>query len=451
MKIELNGWQKAMENLPAGILNAEIEAERKDTVTVSARDGAPGSSGASSVTTLYARVSGDVAGTACSQDLGADLSRLLEDAREAGSYAGGGTLPFHRKAELYSGHNTGAPASSPEELRRLALTLEAAVRAAEPAIVSSEVTVHEVQLSQRLVSSEGADAESASRAIVAAVSAQANFNGFACGTEFELTAASPDGFDPAAVAATAAERLRLQGPPVPFTPGAYRVFLDQPVIWNLLLTAWQMFSGPRCEAGTSCLAGKLGEPVGSPLVNLSDYPSHPACGYKYDFDFEGTPCSPIALMREGKMAGMLHHMGSAAAFGERSNGRAGRAPLLTSGIPNLYTVTPRIFLMEPGQVSRDALLAELGDGLRIIDSYDPFHCLDIASGHFSIPCRGILYKDGRPAGNVTSIAIHGSFQELLSGIEGVADDLMISPFIMTRAYCVGAPSVLVNRLMVSGK
>ena len=139
MKIELNGWQKAMEHLPTGIRNAEIEAERKDTVTVSARDGAPGSSGASSVTTLYARVAGDVAGTACSQDLGADLSGLLEDAREAGAYAGGGSLPFHRKAEIYSGHNTEAPSSSPAVLRQLALRMEAAIRAAEPAIVSSVV------------------------------------------------------------------------------------------------------------------------------------------------------------------------------------------------------------------------------------------------------------------------------------------------------------------------
>ena len=123
------------------------------------RDGAPGSSGASSVTTLYARVAGDVAGTACSQDLGADLSGLLEDAREAGAYAGGGVrLPFHRKAEIYSGHNTEAPSSSPAELRQLALRMEAAIRAAEPAIVSSEVEIQEVQFSQRLVSSEGADA-----------------------------------------------------------------------------------------------------------------------------------------------------------------------------------------------------------------------------------------------------------------------------------------------------
>lgn len=451
MKIELNGWQQAMEHLPEGITNAEIEAERKDTITLTATGGSTGSASASSVTTLYARVGGAVSGTACSQDLGEDLSRLLEDAREAGSYAGGGQLPFHRKEEIYAGGETDCPDTSPEELRALALELEARIRAEEPAILSSSVTIRQERQAMRLVSSEMADTSSASRALVAEISVQASFDGFGCGTEFEVTAGSPEEFQLDQIAKLSAERLRLQKEPVSFTPGAYRVFFDQPVMWNILLTAWQMFAGTNCQAGTSCFAGRMGEQIGSPLVSLSDYPSYPGCGYRYAFDFEGTPCAPISLMKDGVMTGMFHHMGSAAAFGEKSNGRAGRAPLLTSGIPNSYTVTPRIFLMEPGKVSRDELLSQLGDGLRIIDSYDPFHCLDISSGHFSIPCRGILYRNGRPAGNVTSIAIHGTFEELLQSIEGVASDLLISPFIMTKAYCVGAPSVLVKKLMVSGK
>ena len=446
-KIELDG-KKAFAALPQGVSKAEIEAERKETVSVSISGEAMGLN-ASSVTTLYARVGGEVSGTACSQALGQDLSQLLEKARDNGRWAGGRALPFAKP--LQKTFSDGRRPQNPEALRELAAALEKAVRAVSQGIVSASAAVSEESTSIRLLSADGADLQSENRAIVAEITAEADWDGFACGSELTLTGGSPEDFCPEKMAAALAEQLRLQQRPGSFTPGSYRVLLDQPVVWNLMLTAWQVFSGPRCAAKTSCFHQMLGKQVGSSCLGVADYPSHPQTGFRYDFDFEGSPCQPVALVKQGRMAGMLHHLDSAAAFGALSNGRAGRAPLLTSGIPNAYTVTPRIFIVEPGQAKAEMLPELLGDGLRITESYDPFHCLDIASGHFSIPCRGILYKNGKPAGSVASIAIHVDLSELFQAIELVVDDLRIAPFLMTHAYCVGAPSLLVSRLVVSGK
>ena len=449
--MERKDWEKAFGHLPEGVDAAELQAQRQQVVTATAANGSITDTGASSVTTIYARVCGEVSGTACTQDLGEDLSELLETARRDGMCASGNRLTLQGKETMFSGRVETGSKATPAQLKETALLLEQKLRQASGMIQQTSVTVSEEENTSQLVSNNGAEMESTSRAIVVSVSAQAEIDGFGCGTAFELNLPGLERVDADQIVRETVERLSLQKEPESFTPGRFRVLLEQPVVWNIMLTAWMAFAGPRCQNRTSCLSDKLGQKIGADCLNITDYPSHPACGQQFAFDYEGTPSVPVEIMRDGVMTGMLHHLDSAAAFSVASNGRAGRCPSLTSGIPNQHTVTPDIWVVEPGSSTKEQLLEQLGDGIRITDSYDPFHCLDISSGHFSIPCRGILYKDGKPVKNLASIAIHGTLEELFQSVIGVADDLMISPFIMTHAYCVGAPSVLVSGLVVSGK
>lgn len=447
----LENWEQAFSDLPEGISKAEMEAERRDIVSISASGGEICKTGASSVTTIYARVSGDISGTACTQDIGGDLKDLLNNARENGMYTGKKAIPMQEPSQMFQGNAVSGSSVSVDEMREKALQLEKALVSADESICGASAEVRLERNACHLVSADGADIESDNYALTVGISVQGEQDGFGCGAEFEYCAGSMDEISPEKAAQEAVERLRVQRQPESFVPGKYRVLLEQPAVWNLMLTAWLAFSGPHCQAGTSCLKGKMGQKIGASYLNISDYPSYKGCGYRSAFDFEGTSCQPISLMRNGKMTGMLHNLQSAEHFGVPSNGRAGRAPSLTSGIPNAYTVTPRICLIEPGVHSKAELIQQLGDGLRITDSYDPFHCLDIASGHFSIPCRGIVYQNGKPVRNVSSIAIHGTLEDLFQAVEAVGNDLLISPFIMTHAYCVGAPSLLIKELTVSGK
>lgn len=449
--MERKDWEKAFDSLPQGVESAELQSVLRQVVSVTAANGEITDTGASSVTTVYARVSGEVSGTVCTQDLGEDLSELLETARRDGSCTGGKRLTMQGKEQMFSGKVETGNKTSAAELKQAALQLEERLRTAGDFIQQTSVTVSEEEDASQLVASNGAEMESVSRAIVVSVSAQAEMDGFGCGTSFEMNLPGLESLDIEKTVRETVERLQLQKEPESFTPGRFRVLLEQPVVWNIMLTAWQAFAGPKCQNRTSCLSDKMGVKIGADCLNITDYPSHPACGRQFAFDYEGTPSVPVKVMQNGVMTGMLHHLDSAAAFSVPSNGRAGRAPLLTSGIPNQHTVTPAVWVVEPGNCTKQQLIDQLGDGIRITDSYDPFHCLDISSGHFSIPCRGILYKDGKPVKNIASIAIHGTLEELFQSVVAVADDLMISPFIMTHAYCVGAPSVLVSDLVVSGK
>ena len=114
--------------------------------------------------------------------------------------------------------------------------------------------------------------ESVSRAIVVSVSAQAERDGFGCGTSFELNLPGLESVNSDQIVDEVLERLSLQKGPESFTPGRYRVLLEQPVVWNIMLTAWQAFAGPRCQNRTSCLSDKLGQKIGADCLNITDYP-----------------------------------------------------------------------------------------------------------------------------------------------------------------------------------
>ena len=95
--MERKDWEKAFGRLPEGIDTAEFQAQRRQVVSVTAANGKVTDTGASSVTTIYARASGQASGTACTQDLGEDLSELLETARRDGSCTGGHHLTMQGK------------------------------------------------------------------------------------------------------------------------------------------------------------------------------------------------------------------------------------------------------------------------------------------------------------------------------------------------------------------
>ena len=101
--MERKDWEKAFDSLPQGVESAELQSVLRQVVSVTAANGEITDTGASSVTTVYARVSGEVSGTACTQDLGEDLSELLETARRDGSCTGGKRLTMQGKEQMFSG------------------------------------------------------------------------------------------------------------------------------------------------------------------------------------------------------------------------------------------------------------------------------------------------------------------------------------------------------------
>jgi len=247
-----------------------------------------------------------------------------------------------------------------------------------------------------------------------------------------------------------AASLRNQYGATELRSGVYPVLLDSTVVTNIMMTAWQMFSGMKYNNGSSALSGKLGETIGSSALSITDSPSHELTGYHYEFDCEGTPSERQRLVENGKLVGLMHNIISAYKLDTSSTGNAGRYALLSGSIPTDIIITPKIFYIEPGENSLEVMEKEIDDGVYITHSYDVFHSINIGSGSFSIPCRGTVIKNGKPDHNVTGLTINGRLTDLFARVKAAGNDLYIEEF-LRKSYCVGAPSILVERLQINGK
>lgn len=137
------------------------------------------------------------------------------------------------------------------------------------------------------------------------------------------TAAAAAGIDPAAIAARAASKVG-RGPAAALAPGAYTVVLEPEAVGLLLeFLGGLAFNGLAHVEGRGALAGRLGEPVAAPAIDLADDPLS-AATLPHGFDLEGVPKAPLALIADGIAQAVVHDRRSAALAGgqTRSTGHA---------------------------------------------------------------------------------------------------------------------------------
>lgn len=237
--------------------------------------------------------------------------------------------------------------------------------------------------------------------------------------------------------------------PVRLESGVYRVLLSREALCQMLVNGWVPFSGCRQMAGTSFLAGKFGERIGSENFSIVDAPGLPECGYRRTLDSEGVTGKETWLVTKGILTGRLHNLESAAYYGEEPTGNAGRSEGFFSGLPTGAVAIPNVTRIVPGDMTEEDMLERLGDGVWITETYDPFHSINIGSGDFAIPCNGVLVKDGKPAGALNSLTINGNLLDLFSQVEAVGDKNRFWRF-YTGLYYLGGADLLIGRLQVNG-
>lgn len=233
---------------------------------------------------------------------------------------------------------------------------------------------------------------------------------------------------------------------ISYKSGTYSCVLDKTVMVNIMMTAWQLFSGIKYEEGA--LSGCLNSLIGSESFTLVDSPAHHKTGYHYEFDCEGTDSDENILVEKGYFKGLMHNLFTSHAMGHKPTGNAGRYALLSGTIPTDIIIIPRILYIKPGEKNRKDLLKQLNDGVYITESYDVFHSINISSGNFSIPCRGTVIRNGERAENITEMTISGNLAELFKSINEVGNDIYIEEF-LKKSYCIGSASVIVNNLNIN--
>ncbi|MBQ3133110.1 MAG: TldD/PmbA family protein [Clostridia bacterium] len=245
--------------------------------------------------------------------------------------------------------------------------------------------------------------------------------------------------DPTALVREATEDAVSKFGAAPVPPGDYPVILRYDAAESLLGGFSGMFSADAAQKGLSLLADKEGTRIGSEAVTIIDDPLHPIDPTA--FDAEGTPSVTKTVVERGVLKTLLHNLKTAKKAGVASTANASRSPASPVGI------SPTNFYLQPGTKTLDTLLTEMGDGLLITELKGLHAGLNPVSGSFSLLANGFEVKNGRIGRPVDQIAIAGTFLSLLSDVQDVACDLSYDHY---GCGGIGAPSVRIGALKVAG-
>ncbi|NVM21966.1 MAG: TldD/PmbA family protein [Desulfobacterales bacterium] len=197
------------------------------------------------------------------------------------------------------------------------------------------------------------------------------------------------------------------------------------------------FMADNLQKGKSMLAGRIGECVFSPHVNVVDDGLYPGGIASSPFDDEGSLCERSVLVSQGVVQGFLYDQYTANKAGLHSTGNAGR-----HGIKTPPTVEATNFYIQRGSLDPDELLSSVEEGLMVTDIMG-LHTADPISGDYSVGATGLWIKRGQTEFPVKGIAISGNLIDLFKNIDGVSTDLeFYGPF--------GSPTLRVSNLNIAG-
>lgn len=417
----------------------EVNGETKEHLSVIYRQGKQVGSGADHQTILYARAGEKATGYAVSQCLEEEPQSLLAQAAQNGEL-----LRQERGEEDGIVKKGNENNSLQEEELRLSpvMQLQTAARQIEAVIPAERryAAISEKIHTQWVVNQKGLNRQFSRRCVE--LSLGADEKSYLC------SAPSVEELDITGILADIKEDKKIQRRPVSCKAGTYRAVLSNEVMANFWITAWQLFSGREYAAGSSALQGRFLQRIASEKVSIQDLPALPGSGYAFPFDCEGSDGVAVDLVKDGEFCGLLHNLESAEKLHAASTGNAGRTIGLVKGSD--IVVTPKNFVLCPGDASTQELLDAMGDGLYVYSAWDQFHAVNISSGEFSFPCNAVVIKNGQQQGTAYGMTMNGNLRDLLQQVEQVGNRLCYMPLTMHETYQVAASAVLVGKLSVSG-
>ena len=226
--------------------------------------------------------------------------------------------------------------------------------------------------------------------------------------------------------------------------GQYPVVFSPEAMTSLLGVYAGIFNSEAAQKGLSKLAGKEGEVIAAPCVNLIDDPFHKDNPEPMNFDAEGSPTHKKAVIENGVLNTLLYNLKTAAVAGKKTTGNASKA-----GYDSAVGIRPFTFYLEGGELTEEELLAKAGNGVYITDLSGLHAGADSISGDFSLQSAGYMIEEGKKTTYVKSFTVAGNFYELLKNIVALANNSQLPRAMGSTTF--GAPTVLVDGLSVAGK
>ena len=216
--------------------------------------------------------------------------------------------------------------------------------------------------------------------------------------------------------------------------GKYPVVFDKNAARAIIGLVASCVMGDSVYRQRSYLAGRLGSAIASTKVTLVDDPLVPRGPGSRPYDGEGRKVKKISVVRRGELKSYLLDTYSARKLGLKPTGSGSGG----GGVPHSSSSN---FYLLPGKGDPEGLLKGIKRGLYVTRmmgfGFDP------TTGNFSRGAEGFLIENGELTQPVGEVTVSRNLDDLLKGIDKVANDLELKT-------SIASPSFRVDEMTVAG-
>ena len=215
------------------------------------------------------------------------------------------------------------------------------------------------------------------------------------------------------------------------------VIFDRDVAYALLGGILAAINGERVLQGASFLAKRLGQKIGVEALTLIDDGTLAKGLGSAPFDGEGVPTQKRVIVERGVLRGFLYNASVAKRAGVKSTGNASRG-----GFESLPGIGPHNFYLAAGTSKVEDIIkaTERGLWLKGVTGYG----INPVNGNFSGGAEGFWVENGKVVFPVKGLTVAGTADEMLNGIDLVADDLDLD-------RGLAAPTFRIKALQIGGE
>lgn len=329
---------------------------------------------------------------------------------------------------------------SAEKKIDFALQMEAAVAEFDPRLTCDDAIIGSSQGQIRIENSYGLALEHRDNSVYAALSVAAREGDKVASSWVERITRDFDALSVEdmvrEVGSYALDMLHAE----PAPSGEHAVVIDSEAMVSLMDAFSGIFSAERAQEGLSLLDGREGETIAAQCVSLMDDPLLPGGLSSCPFDAEGVASRRKAVIENGVLKTLLHNRKTAEKAGVASTGNAAKG-----SYAGAVHVAPTNFYFAAGEVPKETLFAQMGDGLYITAVSGLHAGTNAVSGDFSLLAEGYMIRGGKRCEAINQSTVAGNFFTLLQDIVALGNDLKFP------LGGIGSPSVWVKKLSVAGK
>ena len=226
----------------------------------------------------------------------------------------------------------------------------------------------------------------------------------------------------------------------PIVSGNYKTVIKNSVVRSLLGAFSGVFTAESVIRKMSFLEGKEGTQFFGENITIIDDPLCELAPSQDSFDDEGVAAKTKTIVEKGVFKTFLHNLKTAKMMNTQTTGNGYKA-----GVSSGVSVRPSSFYVAPGDKSLDELFAECGNGFYLTDVQGLHAGINVINGDFSLQAQGFEIVDGKMGKPVNLVVASGNFKQLFNSVLAIGDDLIF------KTGNIGAPSLLISELSVSGK